>query len=65
MLGFASAAVALFLIAGVVALIGKAQVSKVQPPRQSVEEAKRTVGTLKSAVSRGVDNAGATNEVSA
>ena len=62
---FASAAVALFLIAGVVALIGKAQVSKVQPPRQSVEEAKRTVGTLKSAVSRGVDNAGATNEISA
>ncbi|MEA5655288.1 phage holin family protein [Cutibacterium granulosum] len=64
-LGFASTAVALFLIAGVAALVGKVQVSKVQPPRQSVEEAKRTVGTLKSAVSRGVDNAGATNEVSA
>lgn len=56
-LGFATDGVVMLVIAGILALVGKGQISKVQPPKESVAEAKKTVATLKSSFARGKSNA--------
>ncbi|MGO1973526.1 MAG: phage holin family protein [Propionibacteriaceae bacterium] len=57
-LGFVIMAGVLLVLAGVLALIGKAQVGKVKGPEQAIEEANESVESVKKAVERG--NAAAT-----
>ena len=63
--GFATMAVILFILAGVLALVGKGQISQVKAPTGIVDEAKSTLGAVKSAVARGKYNATARSSIDA
>ena len=52
-LGFVCMAVVLLILAGILALLGKAQISKVQPPKAAIAELKTTVDSLKLSLQRG------------
>lgn len=55
--GFGAGGVILLVLAGILALVGKAQISKVEPPRQTILEARQSVASLKSAFQHGKYNA--------
>ena len=63
--GFATMAVVLFILAGILALIGKGQISQVKAPTGVVEEAKSTLEAVKSAIARGKYNATARSSIDA
>ncbi|CAM2921175.1 phage holin family protein [Cutibacterium acnes] len=63
--GFATMAVVLFILAGILALVGKGQISQVKAPTGIVDEAKSTLGAVKSAVARGKYNATARSSIDA
>ena len=63
--GFATMAVVLFILAGILALAGKGQISQVKAPTGIVDEAKSTLGAVKSAVARGKYNATARSSIDA
>ncbi len=52
-LGFVIMAVILFIIAGILALLGRAALKKIKGPDQTVSEAKTSVESVKHAVNRG------------
>lgn len=54
-LGYTCMAVLLLLVTGILALLGKGQISKVGAPKQTIAEAKASVDTLKQSVQRGND----------
>lgn len=53
-LGATVVALVLLAIAGILAMLGKKQLQKVQPPKQTIAEAKATAESLKNSLSRGV-----------
>ncbi len=53
-LGAVVMAIILLLIAGILALLGKSQIKKVQPPKQTIAETKATVDSIKASLTRGV-----------
>ena len=63
--GFATMAVVLFILAGILALVGKGQISQVKAPTGVVDEAKSTLEAVKSAVARGKYNATARHSIDA
>ena len=63
--GFATMAVVLFILAGILALAGKGQISQVKAPTGIVDEAKSTLTAVKSAVARGKYNATARSSIDA
>lgn len=54
-LGYVCMAVLLLLVTGILALLGKGQISKVGAPKQTIAEAKASIDTLKQSVQRGKD----------
>jgi Flp pilus assembly protein TadB len=52
-LSFLIIAVALLLVAGLCALIGRSRVKKAKPPKRTINQAKETVAAVKGAVQRG------------
>lgn len=54
--GFGAAGVILLILAGILALVGKGQISKVQAPKATIEEAKQSVASLKDAFQHGKSN---------
>lgn len=63
--GFATMALVMFILAGILALVGKGQISQVKAPTGVVDEAKSTLEAVKSAVARGKYNATARSSVDA
>lgn len=61
-LGYVCMAVLFLIIAGILALVGKSQFGKVQPPRATIAEAKATLGVFKKSIERG-QSVVASNEV--
>ncbi len=57
LVGFGVMGVLLLILAGVLALVGKSQIGKVQPPRATIAEAKQTVASLKSSFQHGARSA--------
>ena len=55
----------LFILAGILALAGKGQISQVKAPTGIVDEAKSTLTAVKSAVARGKYNATARSSIDA
>lgn len=53
-LGAVVMALILLIIAGILALLGKKQLEKVQPPKQTIAEAKATVNSVKASLASGV-----------
>ncbi|MCI1749331.1 MAG: phage holin family protein [Acidipropionibacterium sp.] len=58
LVGFGVMGVLLLILAGILALIGKSQIGKVQPPTATVAEAKQTVASLKSSFQHGLHTGG-------
>lgn len=54
--GFGAAGVILLLLAAILALVGKGQISKVEPPRATIEEAKQSIASLRGAFQHGRSN---------
>ena len=63
--GFATMFVVMFILAGILALVGKGQISQVKAPTGVVDEAKSTLEAVKSAVARGKYNATARSSIDA
>lgn len=63
LVGFATMAVVLFILAGILALAGKGQISQIKPPTGVIDEAKSTVAAVKSGLARGKHNATTTSEL--
>ena len=53
--GFVCMAVLLLIIAAVAAVVGKGALKKVGPPRQTIDEARASVATIKASLQRGKD----------
>lgn len=51
-LAFLIVAVVLLVIAGICALIGRAMIKKVKPPKRTIAQAQETVATIKGAITR-------------
>ncbi|MFP5283492.1 MAG: phage holin family protein [Actinomycetes bacterium] len=51
-LSFLIVAVVLLIIAGICALVGRAQVKKVKPPKRTIDQATQSVAAIKDAVQR-------------
>ena len=54
-LGFVLMAVILFLLAGILALVGKSKIKKVGPPQQTIAEVKTSVASVKQSLTSGVN----------
>ena len=54
-LGFVLMAVILFLLAGILALVGKSKIKKVGPPKQTIAEVKTSVASVKQSLTSGVN----------
>lgn len=52
-LGFVTMGIVLFLLAGILGLIGKSEVGKIKKPEATIEEAKNTVAALQQSLKRG------------
>ncbi|MDO4412719.1 phage holin family protein [Cutibacterium sp.] len=63
--GFATMAVAMFILAGIFALVGKGQISRIKAPTGVIDEAKSTLEAVKSAIARGKYNATARSSIDA
>lgn len=51
--GFCTMALLGFIIAGILALLGKKQIEQVQPPKATIEEAKNTMAAIGDALKQG------------
>lgn len=54
-LGFVAMAIVLLLLAGILALVGKSKMKQVQPPKETIKEAKLTVASVKQSLNRGLN----------
>ncbi|OYO24161.1 hypothetical protein CGZ93_04910 [Enemella dayhoffiae] len=56
-LGFVIMAVVVFVIAGILALVGKGQLQKVKGPERTIEQAQTTIETIKGSIARATADA--------